>query len=253
MMKTYRKILFHTDAVSCRFFRGRTSENFTLIELLIVIAIIAILAAMLLPALSAARAKAQIAACMNQQRQLYLAVFQYDTDFHEMPLTNPDNNYSTGTHMKRSAVGWHHLGKVWELRYITSPRTFYCPYPDNYAKDANQTGSFNGNLSIARNDINVDGSYWIRWCRFTVYHENQTPNLYYPLYARMELNKPREWLLVDDWGYNTSAPFRVPHKNGVNIVCFDGRAIGLRLSIVNINLYQYPSTLLRVFLNLRKP
>ena len=70
-------------AVKMQCYKSRKRYHFTLIELLIVIAIIAILAGMLLPALNSARAKARTISCMNTMKGLGTAAVQYASSFDE--------------------------------------------------------------------------------------------------------------------------------------------------------------------------
>lgn len=71
---------------------SRAGRAFTLIELLVVVAIIAILASMLLPALARARDKGKSAKCQSNLRQLGMAALMYDDDHQVYPIGWPPND-----------------------------------------------------------------------------------------------------------------------------------------------------------------
>src|SRR5215469_12726951 len=72
-------------------------RGFTLIELLVVIAIIAVLIALLLPAVQAAREAARRAQCVNNMKQLGIAMHNYHDVVGSFPTSFWRNTYQPGT------------------------------------------------------------------------------------------------------------------------------------------------------------
>ncbi|NMA41812.1 MAG: DUF1559 domain-containing protein [Oligosphaeraceae bacterium] len=91
---------------------SKPSRLFTLIELLVVIAIIAILAAMLLPALSKARAKAHSTFCINNQKQIGLAILMYASDYADHLPATYDGLHSCSITISNVTIN----GGLWYLR-----------------------------------------------------------------------------------------------------------------------------------------
>jgi prepilin-type N-terminal cleavage/methylation domain-containing protein/prepilin-type processing-associated H-X9-DG protein len=108
----------------------RSPRAFTLIELLVVVAVIAILAAMLLPTLSKAKSQAKRIQCLNNEKQLLLTWSLYSLDNREYLVPNGGGQpRSSGAYLWVLGDNHMYLPALIDTQFLLNPRyALFAPY-----------------------------------------------------------------------------------------------------------------------------
>jgi len=162
--------------------RGTRRAGFTLIELLVVIAIIAILAAILFPVFAKAREKARQNSCINNQRQIGIAVQMYVQDHDETFMRDPGTN------------AWSSV-----LKDYNEPTIYDCPTKTGKGSNTAPEYGFNSYLfGKALGDV-------------------QTPSAAF-LTADMKMDSPADNYAITNFDSQCDAR----HNSGLVLACVDG-------------------------------
>ncbi|HEY3331860.1 MAG TPA: DUF1559 domain-containing protein [Capsulimonadaceae bacterium] len=212
------------------------SKAFTLIELLVVIAIIAILAAILFPVFATAREKARQSACLNNQKQIGLALVQYVQDYDE---AYPIGTSPTNANLYTSSV-WPNLWFGQFQAYMKSTGVYTCPsaagktynglpYDVDYIVNTEIVRVYTSTPCTSNNCYGLANTALLA-------SQVDTPSLYAVVFdnARNSNNLgacANDWnWLKTHWSTSTGAVTGMTrHNGGTNVSCADGHATWVKL------------------------
>jgi prepilin-type N-terminal cleavage/methylation domain-containing protein/prepilin-type processing-associated H-X9-DG protein len=220
-----------TSAVGSNAGGNREARGFTLLELLVVVAIIAVLVAILLPSLQKAREMARTTTCSTKLRSIGTAILMYANEFND----RCPPSYDPYTYFNQTVPTW---GPTWaeyfSLRFLKSDsfQTFYCPSVPN-------TSSWQ--------DIDKRRGYWVHygisnflsaWADWVVAKQDVSAFHDLSWYSLSAVDNPSRvvasvdsvfnYLTGTDKGFYTVNDYTRMHRRhggkGVNILYVDGHA-----------------------------
>jgi len=196
--------------------RPQGKTGFTLIELLVVIAIIAILASILFPVFSRARAKGRQTACLSNLKQFGLAVDMYAQDYDEMLPPHNDNE------APYPAYDWRYDTFICRLLpYVKNEQLYRCPddrgcYPFGTANERWWSYDFNRGCEYGPQQpgwlsVFEDPSDTI------ILFDGGEPDEGVELTDNNSLDKPESW-------DQDARAAHTRHNHGLNLLFVDGHA-----------------------------
>ncbi len=224
----------------------RTPRGFTLVELLVVIAIIGILIALLLPAVQAAREAARRMQCVNNLKQIGLAIHNYHSALNSFPIggrTGPDltpqhHHGRTGTNWKASILAYmEQTGLSESLDFETGMfawdwggnevlkglviSQYNCPSSPFDPLDTVDRGSSSAEEAQKHEYVGIAGAYPDPGNR-----QNQCSNTEYGWFCRNGLLPANETRSIRDTTDGTSKTIIVAEQSGTVYVQENGAMVG---------------------------